>query len=240
MKDTEKQLIGLKIKNLRKNKNMNLQQFADDFSEFIFRDPPYSKSTINQWECGRKMPAEEILKDICRYYRLDDDYLKIDGSEGIRIKEAGDIPLVRLTSLNDIWNFYPVSMRKNIPDNTRVYIRFRGGDHKDGWYDVWHDCKLVTDTDAKGTEIIPYKSLNLRFTEIYLPNNFPIQEKKLKKYKNIYIKLRDAIDDKAQEIYNGWYSYNKTNNEYINNNNGVIIRPEWLYETSIPYPTKVD
>ena len=235
MQDNEKQIIGLKIKNLRKTRNMTLERFAKEFSEFIYRIPPYSKSTINQWECGRKMPTEDVLTDICRYYGLDENYLKIDGTnDGIRIKEAGDMLLIKVTSLQDIRNLYPIRARDSDQNNDKVYIKFIRKEHSDDWYAIDYNNKIIVNKDKHKT--IPFSEL--RFVEFYISNVMPIPDNKLNKYSKVYIQMK-SIDKKAEQIYSGWYRYNKDNKTFINIQNDITISYYWLYETCLPYPCKV-
>lgn len=59
--------FGIRLKELRKNKNLTQQELADKMS--------LVKSSISAYEKSAKYPSVEVLVKLCNYFNVSSDYL---------------------------------------------------------------------------------------------------------------------------------------------------------------------
>ena len=73
----EKEEIGKKIKILRKTRGLTQQQLADKLT------PPVKRSTISNWEIGRRAPSIHDLEKVSEALNVNLDYFGFGGSPAV-------------------------------------------------------------------------------------------------------------------------------------------------------------
>ena len=66
-------IFGEKFKKLRIEKGLTQQELADDFNKIY--GYTFSKSSISQYEKGKRIPETKALKDFASYFNVSIDYL---------------------------------------------------------------------------------------------------------------------------------------------------------------------
>lgn len=94
MSDLNKEEIGKRIKALRTQQGLTMEQFGEIF------DPPASKSIVSRWEKGKSIPSNERLQTISNKYGIS-TFKILYGTESL-VKIANIKNLDYLNSID--WN----------------------------------------------------------------------------------------------------------------------------------------
>ncbi len=82
----DKKKFGKFLKQLRKDKKLSQNEFADMMSELYGRE--LEDGTISKWECGKSIPEISLIEDIADFYRVSvDEILNGQYSYDIKLME---------------------------------------------------------------------------------------------------------------------------------------------------------
>lgn len=82
----DKKKFGKFLKQLRKDKNLSQNEFADKMSELYGRE--LEDGTISKWECGKSIPEISLIEDIADFYHVSvDEILNGQYSYDIKLME---------------------------------------------------------------------------------------------------------------------------------------------------------
>jgi len=67
--------VGLRIKQLRDEHNMTMDELVEGINQHFDLPKPLSKSMISKWESGKNTPTLENVKYLSLYFGVSSDYL---------------------------------------------------------------------------------------------------------------------------------------------------------------------
>ena len=80
MQTSHHSTIGQRLHDLRKHKNLSLQELADHIG--------ISRSNLNRYERDISKPTSEYLKSLCEFYKVSADYLLFGLAPDALVKEG--------------------------------------------------------------------------------------------------------------------------------------------------------
>ena len=73
MRENQNEIFSRRLKKLRAEKKINMRQLRDDIEEK--EGLTFSTSTYSRWENGSRLPTNDNLQSIARYYNVSTDWL---------------------------------------------------------------------------------------------------------------------------------------------------------------------
>ena len=67
--------IGLRIKELRMERDLTMEQLVSDMNERFNMEKPLNRSLISRWEAGLHEPTLDNAKYLSQYFDVSVDYL---------------------------------------------------------------------------------------------------------------------------------------------------------------------
>lgn len=213
MKD-DSGLFSVRLKALRKQKDIRQPDFARELSIFMGLDKRIATSTISSWEVGSRVPTPNTMRALANYFGVTLDYL-----------------LGRVESTNDtakemlfLEDFIIEIDEKKLPDydGKPVYLVFSGSfNNRWGIYNKDKNQFLCRD------EIVVNNSGIRYFATV--PDNFP---KSIRKSKPITLQELNEKEDfwieyfSGDEITNkkfsGWYRHTEKHDAIINTEGNIL------------------
>lgn len=102
-------ITASRLKQLREEKGLSQEQFAEEFSEFVGRKNTYSVMTLSNWETGRKLPPTDTIVQLSMFYGATTDYIlglsndssKVRGADNVvSISQRVEVPFADLSKHN--------------------------------------------------------------------------------------------------------------------------------------------
>jgi transcriptional regulator with XRE-family HTH domain len=96
-------IFGQRFKQLRIEKGLKQQELADDFNKIYGHT--FAKSSISQYEHGKRRPETEALKNFALYFNVSIDYL-LGLSEDREISSPDKKPDLQTEVMTYVDNFF--------------------------------------------------------------------------------------------------------------------------------------
>lgn len=112
----DKKAVGKRIKALRTQKGLTMEQFGGLFS------PPASKSIVSRWEKGQSIPSNDRIKKISEEYNLP-TFSLLYGEKDYSLYSDDSIDTLDINKFRNIYELLSYFIRKNkINSNDIPYI----------------------------------------------------------------------------------------------------------------------
>jgi transcriptional regulator with XRE-family HTH domain len=214
---------------LRKEKGLNQQEFAYDFSKYINRGTAYSFTTISAWELGRKTPPMKLINSLSSYFGVSADYLlgmttnrqgrRDEFALGSKSREERDI-LLEESKLE----LAPEEYKKY--DTLPVFASFKNLELKNTWGIL--DLKNQRIVTINGH--IALGQYDIKLYAYPLPGEMYYNFWRIHAYSlqtllqtNVFWIEVYSNDGEIRQKYSGWYEHLPDKTGIINCNNGLIL-----------------
>ncbi len=220
------EVTAARLKLLRTSRNLNQQEFAAQFSEFINRQTTFSLMTISNWETGRKLPTVDAIVWLARFYNVSSDYILGLSNEEPNLSKA---PKEKKKSSS-------ISAEIEIPyneigkyDGQPVFLSFPVGNLSPQWAIVDYNKKVLICRDMKLT-----LSPQIKYSITTPPELVTIQSlahhylglEDVLKMENVFVESLSP-DPFLRGQVSGWYHHTPDKTCLINNN-GLTLSYEGL------------
>lgn len=230
-------ITASRLKQLRENRNMSQETFAQSFAEYCQRDTKYSIMTLSNWETGRKLPTTEVIVQLARYYEVTTDYIL--GLSNDETKTSKDIVVSIDQRINIKFNDLPKYDKQPVyvkfPDSNQLQNQFGILDWSRQSVQFTNNTIIAAKPEFLYYICMPPEELTIRNQMKHLLNL-----RDIKTLEQVYIQSLSS-DPYTQGVISGWYR-NDVSGKFLINDLGRTLSYEGLGVTynamNFKLPTK--
>ncbi len=203
--------VGKRIAQLRTERGLTQEQFAQELSALSSRNKTYSLQLVSAWESGRRVPTAETLGIISHFFCVTEEYVR-GLSSNPDSKETENVRSDLEIEINDL----------KLLDGRPVYVEFNNLEHKDQFAIVNADQRTL----IMKTGFVRYPNPKIKAIYSNEPDyvfyksrqgRSPMTLHQLLKTETTLVWVESMSSDPAiRSQYNGWYRRNEQNTALIN------------------------